>query len=327
MNAPMLLPNLTARPKPKPPESLASAIQGSAAYVWSERLAAWIGFAICEVGPDTAAKVIGTNFRTRRNHRVVHYSRMQSAGLWQLTPQSLVFYNNGERADGDHRLAAVIHSGKTVPFMITWGWPTSINSILDTGLPRASVDFVRATLGGVWDNVKIGAVKVLASQSTDNASMSSCPNEVLADLCLELQEPMDKVYQWFHKGGRKDGIRRADVLAVLVAATFRHPHEKIAKFCEGLSSGLGMNIGSEQVALLARNKLLNEYRGHGTASNKQEIISITFQAIESFVSGHDRKHFTKMDYRLGILLPDQLQRSLSSQIASVQSTPICNEAA
>ena len=73
---------------------------------------------------------------------VGRYANDMRLGKWLLCPQPIVFDEKDNLIDGQHRLAAVKLSGKTVNMLISRGWPVSQNElstidVVDRGRPRS----------------------------------------------------------------------------------------------------------------------------------------------------------------------------------------------
>lgn len=73
---------------------------------------------------------------------VARYAADMQQGSWLLCPQPIVFDTDGNLLDGQHRLEAVVKSKKSIPFLVSTGWPTSNNGlstmdVIDRGKPRS----------------------------------------------------------------------------------------------------------------------------------------------------------------------------------------------
>lgn len=96
---------------------------------------------IKEITPQWASRILETRNPVNRNvaEAVVDaYASDMAAGHWLLTHQGLAFNDSGDLIDGQHRLHAVIKSGKTVKMMVTMGIP----SIQNNGISLNTMDAV-----------------------------------------------------------------------------------------------------------------------------------------------------------------------------------------
>lgn len=67
---------------------------------------------------------------------VAKYTMDMKASNWHLTPEPIIFDENGDLSDGQHRLEAVRKSGMTVEFTVTRGWPVSVIDNIGGGKSR-----------------------------------------------------------------------------------------------------------------------------------------------------------------------------------------------
>lgn len=75
------------------------------------------------VNPEMASKWLKSNDSNRpaSYKRVDSYAEAMARGEWELTHQGIAFFTDGTLADGQHRLMAIVKSGKSVSMQVTWG--------------------------------------------------------------------------------------------------------------------------------------------------------------------------------------------------------------
>lgn len=112
-----------------------------------------------EVSPEEASKYLDNHnerissgrFRQRSvsPNIVEKYAADMRAGNWTLCPSPIVFDVEGNLLDGQHRLEAVKKSGKTVPMLVSTGWPKEATNgslklgtidTIDRGRPRSTAN-------------------------------------------------------------------------------------------------------------------------------------------------------------------------------------------
>ena len=81
----------------------------------------------------------------KQNRRWTHslsekYAKQITAGEWEFTNQGIGFLTTGDVGDGQHRLAAIALSGRTVPFQVTLGMDQKAIRVIDTGKARPPSD-------------------------------------------------------------------------------------------------------------------------------------------------------------------------------------------
>lgn len=95
------------------------------------------------ITPDVAKELLSKNIKNNRkatDNNVGRYAEMMRKGLWiDLHPQPIIVSNEGELLDGQHRLNAVILSGKTIKCYV-FTKDKSIMSTIDDGKKRTAGD-------------------------------------------------------------------------------------------------------------------------------------------------------------------------------------------
>lgn len=99
------------------------------------------------VTPKKAAEWLERNTHNRpiNQKRVDQYANDMVAGSWVLTHQGIAFDVDNVLADGQTRLTAQVKAGVTLPWLVTYGLPTTsengvcqnIRDVMDKGQPRS----------------------------------------------------------------------------------------------------------------------------------------------------------------------------------------------
>lgn len=100
---------------------------------------------LLDVSPEIAETWLKSNTRNRNLSSILvdAYKTDMSLGRWSLTHQGLAFYEDGTLADGQHRLAAVIKSGCTIPFLVTFGIEKQSGADIDMHRARRALDAIK----------------------------------------------------------------------------------------------------------------------------------------------------------------------------------------
>lgn len=117
---------------------------------------------LVDVTPAQAAKWLELNGKNRpRRQRVVDvYARDMSTGAWQMTGEPVKFGLDGSLLDGQHRLAAVVQSGVTVPMLVIRGLAADSQEVMDSGAKRTAGDALN--LRGHTNTMRLSSVARLA---------------------------------------------------------------------------------------------------------------------------------------------------------------------
>lgn len=84
-----------------------------------------------EITPQWAKTILETRNPRNRPISEAHVEKLArdiSIGAFQPTHQGIAFYSNGDLADGQHRLMAVVKSAKAVQMMVTSGLPETFGT-------------------------------------------------------------------------------------------------------------------------------------------------------------------------------------------------------
>ncbi len=107
--------------------------------------------------PALAAKLLQANTGNRNlsQRRVAAYADEMSAGRWVSDGSPYRVSASGRLLDGQHRLAAIVRSGVTVPAVLITDLPDEAQLTVDTGTPRSFAHFLQVR--GYADHVNEAA--------------------------------------------------------------------------------------------------------------------------------------------------------------------------
>lgn len=116
------------------------------------------------IGPKKARKYLDTMGRNRRQRGRLkaRFIDAMKAGHWKLTGESIKFNTKGELIDGQHRLEAVIESGKSIEILVCRNVPDEAFMELDTGGTRTPGDLLTVA-GYDYTNGVASAIRHLTS--------------------------------------------------------------------------------------------------------------------------------------------------------------------
>lgn len=85
------------------------------------------------------------NIQNRKidRRRVAKYVSDMLKGEWHIHGNGIQFNRSGQLIDGQHRLQAIIESGLSIDFMVTFGVHESAVVAIDEGRPRSNLDVAR----------------------------------------------------------------------------------------------------------------------------------------------------------------------------------------
>lgn len=120
---------------------------------------------LVKITPQMAADLLKHNAagqRPVRASRVEQYARDMHNGKWMLTGETIKLDPEGALLDGQHRLAAIVESGCTIPLLIAYGVPHEAMAVMDSGVARTFADALH--MGGAQNRILLAAIvrRVLA---------------------------------------------------------------------------------------------------------------------------------------------------------------------
>lgn len=207
-----------------------------------------------QVTPSKAERWINLNKVNRplREGRVEVMTADMKNDKWTQCYAPIVFYEDGELADGQHRLYAIVESGTTQTFIVVRNAPRAAGLNIDTGVARTLVD--NAKLSGIdteLSNETISYARGL--EYGDRPPPGKLSNSMMLEIIKRHREPAEWTREF---GPRGKMIRNAPVMcAVARAWIYEQDRERLKAF--GKVVGTGFSNGPADAAGIAlRNYLL-----------------------------------------------------------------------
>lgn len=222
-----------------------------------------ITYETVKVNPATAERWLGKNVRNRHvsSPIVARYAAAMKAGEWLLNGEAIKFAANGDLLDGQHRLLALIESGKTISFLVVRGLPTVAQNVLDTGRARTTGDQL-GIAGFVDPNALAAAAKLAIMYEAGNLGSSTRGRSVSTPQVLEF---VNGNVLLGHATTRARTVSKGCGLRPAVAAMCFYELMKVDDqaaqvFFDRLGDGVELPAGSPILALRARLRSLVDER-------------------------------------------------------------------
>lgn len=136
------------------------------------------------ISPGKAAEWLTHNISNRplNSKRAKKYAKAISDDVWALNGETIKFNCNGELIDGQHRLHAVVISGRTIQSYVLRGLPADAFDTIDSGKSRSNGD--RLARRGVKHYALVAAITgfVFRHEIGDHGSLAPRPD--VMDECL-----------------------------------------------------------------------------------------------------------------------------------------------
>jgi hypothetical protein len=180
------------------------------------------------VTPELAARWLNTKNARNRNisaTTVDAYARDMGAGRWKNSHQNAIaFYKDGNLADGQHRLAAIVKSGVSIDFMVYWGLDGSDAYGIDAHRMRNTHDQIKIAGGSDWIGKDIIATaRILMAVSRSGKKVS--PQEIY-DFCEAHKPALAYSIEYIPKSSFPASVR-----AAVAAAYYHEDHKSLSDWC------------------------------------------------------------------------------------------------
>ncbi|TAJ21820.1 MAG: hypothetical protein EPO65_00535 [Dehalococcoidia bacterium] len=228
------------------------------------------------VTPEMAERWLKQNTKNRplTPSDVNRYARDMLSGAWEFTGEAIKFGNNGALLDGQHRLAAIIKSGVTLPLLVIRELDPAVQRVMDTGRRRTAADAL--SLNGEKNATLLAATARLAlgvASSLDDPGKYNATNSEI-ELLLEERPDLRSACEF-----ARPLARRTDCPPAVVAYTFWRLSQidmfEAAQFWVAASEKVGLKPGDPVLALTNR---AAEARRNREVLTKRIYLSMIYRA-------------------------------------------------
>lgn len=167
-----------------------------------------IRFELVNVTPQIAAGLLAKNEGNRklREQHAASLARAMDGGKYKLTHQAAAVTKKGRLIDGQHRMRAVVLSGKTVPMFVAYDVPDDTFAVLDSGMPRKMHERLRSNPANTAICTSMFRLMVRTSKAQDYE----------IQMMLDVFEPALSKFSAVPKHGPKKGFRQPHVSAIVL---------------------------------------------------------------------------------------------------------------
>lgn len=234
------------------------------------------------VTPKMAEQWINSNTcnRSLRDGVVEQYAADMRAGNWTQCTAPICFYENGELADGQHRLYALIESQTTQRFTIMRGLSREDGLNIDTGLGRTVVDNGR--ISGLDPNLSPALVGTARAVESGMPSMGRMSNAQKLAIVAQHREACEWAVS--HVPHAKNICNSVVLGAVARAWYWERNHARLDEFCKVIGTGFSSGE-ADSAAVAMRNYLLQNAGIAASAAMWRDTFLKVQNAIHYFMDG------------------------------------------
>ena len=265
-------------------------------------------FEVMDITPDMAKKILAHRNKNNRPIRYTHLEKLSDAiekDEWKVTNQGIAFDHDGNLIDGQHRLAAILQTRKTVKMMVATNMDKGIFDVVDTGSKRSTGDALDI-LGSEHGRIVSAALKIyicyqkFPEKAWSGAAIQQPSTSDVIAIYKDRQDEIEallSVIKKKHRNFKCFSMSLGLVLSILLLDA-GWSDMQIWEFWDCVT--LGANLPPDSVVLSFRNQLSDPHfrkRHYGTqrymlnAFIKCFNSYITNESINKFVAP---RHDTKM---------------------------------
>lgn len=251
-----------------------------------------------DITPLKAQKYLGKNYEYNRNKRakvIETYAKDMKQGRWRWhVAPPIVFDKDGRLIDGQHRLEAVVKSGKTIKSYVVRGAEEDDYKVIDSGIGRKAADGLKqypqavnlAVAARAYLNWDCGERRIFGK--SENIRWS---NQDIVDYVEShpfIHEYVREAYRCYDKIGTP-----MKMMSVFVRNIYEANPETAQGFMEALVSGIGLR--PQDPAYVVREQLLNESmrkRRDGYSYPSESAYCWLVKAFNDYASGKTHKRYT-----------------------------------
>ncbi|MFJ1595642.1 hypothetical protein [Streptomyces sp. NPDC088261] len=250
------------------------------------------------ITPDMASEILRRNTGNRPVDKslVTQLVGEIHRGSWQVTHQGIALdgpLSSGNLVDGQHRLHAIMKSGKATPALVFENIPPATFSVLDTGKRRSGGDVLALT--GERDSTLLSATirhvylfRTFPTGSWVGSSSRVTNNELLAIFRAQPEE-----FRTAAKQGRILGKEMGLIPTAAACAYFltveSAPVAQVGEWMRGLTTQANLDSDDPRLALI---KVMSQLRGGGSQRRRTDTrgqVGLYIKAWNAWVSGRPVK--------------------------------------
>lgn len=259
-----------------------------------------------EIGPGLATQLLKNNTINRPVSRA-NLKRIVMAmrdGEWQEdTGETLKFDKEGNILDGQHRLMAIVESGKSYEFMIIEGLNKSVFDVIDTGKMRSASDSLHIL--GVKSVVTVSGI-IRRYMYLESGKIYNKSNEAALSSNTKVVNEYQKQPKEWERVTQKASVLNKQSNRLLskpfIGAWYKYLYDNEPDECEvffhKLMLGLGLTDQDDPIFLLRNMLLVNK-----NSDTKLTQFALNAYFIVTWNSSLQGIKYEKMPWKYGDEVP------------------------
>lgn len=232
------------------------------------------------ITPDRAKMFLVAN-SDNRSQRVKHIDRIvddMNNERFVVTHQGIAFDEDGKLIDGQHRLQAIIESGKAQWMLVTTGLPPLSKRVIDAGAKRTAHDF----MPGKFKSSRASGLRLVLAVDYNGGeftigSLAFGLQQVTAAAIQEAWDDFDGIEEIAHLAQEASRNVITCGPSPLIAAGLLYG-STAKEFLSGLKAMTGLEEGDPRLALI-------KFRGGGQRIQQPTAAFVAIKAAKAFNQG------------------------------------------
>lgn len=272
-----------------------------------------------EVTPELAQTWLDRSGRNRpiSELQVERYADMMSRGDWMVTDQGIAFDEQGRLINGQHRLNAVIKSGRAIVMLVSEGLSTRSQLVMDQGMRRAPHEQIALREGWQVDAIHVAVAKVMIMGVGGIGHLdrrrAKGDIQLLDRYYVKHHVAIEYAVAAFRRNPSVKGVTLAPVIGPVARAYYHEAHEELVRFAEVVTTGMAVHKNDGPAVVLrnwlitGRERLLSARK----SGDRDNVYKKTEIALRAFLDGRQIE-------RLG-------QMNLAEELWPVPGEPVARE--
>lgn len=252
------------------------------------------------ITPQDAIEILNKHNAQNRNMRqmtVQKYASDMKNGCWFENGQSqwIGFYEDGNLADGQHRLMALVNANVEMYFNVEFGISKKAALGIDNHAARKMVDQIQIQGESKWicKNIVAMCRIIMEIESSSRIGRSISTSDVISfaenhkDMLIKARSAACSTAKY---------LSSAYIKVAVFYALHHEKEENVFRFCKVLFSGIYDSVSDISAARL-REKLLTSPELNSGGGSRIMGVRIVMRVISAFCKGQDlKKIYTPNEY-------------------------------
>ncbi|MBR2389625.1 MAG: hypothetical protein IKG25_02360 [Mogibacterium sp.] len=244
------------------------------------------------ITPEIAQQYLTHNVRNYRKYQPLKakaYAMDIKNGKWEFNGESISFYENGDLADGQHRLNAVIIAGTPIVSSVNYGVSNDV-VIFDVGKGRSLHELgVASGLEGYANSTKVMAV---ATMYVSGVGRNSTPKRTIVEYVRDHAAELAEARRIVRVGSTRAICDNSAICALTYALVRGGAKVNLMEdFFSVVNSGFAIDGRDCTPAIVFRNMMLEKFGSDGISRDSaKRMFGNAYLAINDFAAQNKRRN-------------------------------------